>query len=554
MMAGRTEPRAFGKYQVIATLGRGGMADVYLAALVGPGGFNKLHVIKCLRPNLAEDADVTAMFLDEARLAARLNHRNVVQTYEVGEVDGAYFIAMEYLDGQPLNRLLRRVDRPLPLIIILRILSDALAGLHHAHELVDYDGTPLRVVHRDVSPHNLFVTYDGQVKLVDFGIAKAARRAVQTGVGKTKGKIQYMAPEQAFAASTVDRRADLFSVGAVLWEMIAGRRLWHELGTPEILAGLVEGIPSIRSVKPDVEPQLARICDKALAFRVEDRYATAAELRADLDRVRPHASSDAVGAVLERLFAAERAEMRATIEKQIGALSEGDVEVLADLAPESSATPAVGSTPASPEEGPVPAPVAVNATSTHLPQPTPLPVPQRARPKRRGLRAVAAIIVAGAVVAGYFLHAPLYIQRYAGRFAFVAEASALARRFAARFSLVAEAPASASSAPVAPPMAAPSASAPDSGAESAPPGAATIRLHVAVNPANAVILVDGKPLPSNPFDRRVPKDGLRHRIQIDAEGFSRALRVLVFDRDVEINSTLRPLGANGSGLRERDRK
>src|SRR5262245_54107302 len=169
----------FGKYRLVAELGHGGMADVYLASLSGPQGlgFSKLVVIKRLRPNLIEDPEFVAMLIDEARIAARLNHPNVVQTIEVGQVGDQYFVAMEFLDGQPLHRIVYRIGKQrtgMSLEMQCGILVDVLAGLHHAHELADYDGSPLNVVHRDVTPHNVFVTFDGQVKLVDFGIAKAA--------------------------------------------------------------------------------------------------------------------------------------------------------------------------------------------------------------------------------------------------------------------------------------------------------------------------------------------------------------------------------------------
>src|SRR5689334_5546214 len=161
-----------GKYRLLATLGHGGMADVYLAAAQGPAGFNKLLVVKELRPALAQDSDFLGMFLDEARLAARLSHPNVVHTYETLNDAGRYFIAMEYLEGQPLNRILAELSKAegLPWAFGARILSEALAALHYAHELRDYTGASLEVVHRDITPHNLFVTYEGQVKLVDFGI------------------------------------------------------------------------------------------------------------------------------------------------------------------------------------------------------------------------------------------------------------------------------------------------------------------------------------------------------------------------------------------------
>ncbi len=162
------------------------MADVYLAVAVGPAGFNKLLVIKRLRQNLTDEPELRAMFLDEARLAARLNHRNVVQTNEVGVTDEKYFIAMEYLDGQPLNRVFARARQEkseVPLGIALHILCDVLAGLQYAHDLEDYDGSPLHVVHRDISPQNVFVTYDGQTKIVDFGIARGAADGGDAGRG-----------------------------------------------------------------------------------------------------------------------------------------------------------------------------------------------------------------------------------------------------------------------------------------------------------------------------------------------------------------------------------
>src|SRR5260370_910736 len=193
-----TGHRDGGKYKLLAELGRGGMANVYLAVARGPSGFNKLVVLKCLRSDLASDTELLAMFLDEARLAARLNHPHVVQTYEVGEYVGRPVIVMEYLEGQVLSSLVQRAqsNNALPLSLHLRVIIDALEGLHHAHELTDYDGKPLGLVHRDISPQNVFVTFDGHVKVLDFGIAKAATSQSQTATGILKGKVKYMAPEQ----------------------------------------------------------------------------------------------------------------------------------------------------------------------------------------------------------------------------------------------------------------------------------------------------------------------------------------------------------------------
>ncbi|MEA2749443.1 MAG: eukaryotic-like serine/threonine-protein kinase, partial [Myxococcales bacterium] len=269
--------QTIGRYRRLAELGRGGMATVYLAAARGPQGFTKLVVLKELRPDLAQDAEFRSMFLDEARLAARLNHPNVVQTYEVGEDGNRQVIVMEYLEGQPLSRARKVLPSPL----VYFALSNVLTGLEHAHDLLDFQGRPLKVVHRDVSPHNIFVTYSGEVKLCDFGIAKAADSSAVTATGDMKGKLSYMAPEQA-RGEAVDARADLFAVGVVLWETATGRRLWNNMQDVQILAQLLSGsIPSARSVDPSVPESLERICMKALAFEPAQRYATAAEMQAD---------------------------------------------------------------------------------------------------------------------------------------------------------------------------------------------------------------------------------------------------------------------------------
>jgi len=263
------------------------MADVFLAALSGPAGmgFSKLVVVKRLRPNLAEDPEFISMLIDEARVAARLNHPNVVQTTEVGSVDEHYFVAMEFLEGQALHRILHRAakaGRTLPRHLHYRVLVDSLSGLHHAHELVDYDGTPLHVVHRDVTPQNVFVTYQGQVKIVDFGIAKAEGRISQTRSGIVKGKVAYMAPEQA-GCLDIDRRADVFSVGVMLWEASTGTRMWKGIQEAEIMQRLCVGkIPSSpRALNPDLPDELDRICRRALAYKPDERYATAAAISSE---------------------------------------------------------------------------------------------------------------------------------------------------------------------------------------------------------------------------------------------------------------------------------
>jgi serine/threonine-protein kinase len=320
--------KAFGKYRPIAELGRGGMAVVYLAASQGPRGFSKLVVVKQLKEEFSSDNEFSAMFVDEARLAARLNHPNIVQTYEVEEQGGRFFIVMEYLEGQPLSQVRTRLSKlGAPLRDQqARVLRDVLEGLHHAHELVDYDGTKLFVVHRDVSPHNVIITYGGEAKLVDFGIAKAADSTSQTRTGVIKGKLAYMAPEQAFG-KPVDRRADIFSIGVILWEAITGRRMWKGNAEGAIAHRLSVGdVPKITDFVPEPPPMLKAICERALAVRADDRYPTAAAMRQDLDQylasLAPQNKPSArdLGTITAQAFAEERTRISGLVEAQMRAL------------------------------------------------------------------------------------------------------------------------------------------------------------------------------------------------------------------------------------------
>lgn len=328
-MATLPEAISIGKYRFLVELGSGGMGDVFLAVAQGPKGFNKLQVIKRLRPELVDDPEFLGMFLNEARIAARLNHPNVVQTNEVSEHENEYFIAMEFLEGQSLYAITKRAvssspknapPQRMPLALHLHVLAEACEGLHYAHELADYDGTPLALVHRDCSPQNIFVTYDGEVKVLDFGIAKAADNATVTRTGVLKGKVPYMAPEQ-LDGRRIDRRTDLFAVGAMLWEAATGTRLWKGLNDIQIAHRLHhKDVPQPSSFEPNVDPQLEAIVMKALAHRPDDRYQTAAELQAVLD-----AYVNKLGGVRRRdlgkyagsLFTDTRKQLRRKIEEEL---------------------------------------------------------------------------------------------------------------------------------------------------------------------------------------------------------------------------------------------
>ncbi len=319
---------SFGKYQLFASLGRGGMADVFLAVSRGPMGFNKLVVIKRLRPALAEEAAFRQMFLDEARLAARLNHPNVVHTYEVGEHHGIYFIAMEYLEGQSLNKVIKEAAKrgeKIDPVYCARMIADAVSGLHHAHELRDYDGRPLNIIHRDVSPHNIFATYDGHVKLVDFGIAKAALSSTETEVGVLKGKVAYMAPEQAMGGP-IDARADIFAMGIVLWELLTQQRLMTGDSAANTLHRLMNvPIPRVSSVMPEIDPGLDAIVAKALEKEPAKRFQSGAEMRDALETwinsTGRMVKQDEVGRVIGGMFLRLREEVQRQIQTHMAVVA-----------------------------------------------------------------------------------------------------------------------------------------------------------------------------------------------------------------------------------------
>ena len=326
-----------GKYRIVLPLGQGGTADVYLAVAEGPSGFHKLVVLKVLRPSFANDPDFRSMFLAEARLAARLHHPNIVQTNEVLEVDGVPILVMEYLEGQPLSQVIvRGKGAGFTLAMHLRVLIDALGGLHRAHELVDFDGTPLAVVHRDVSPHNVFVTLEGQAKVLDFGIAKLERSLVETEVGTVKGKLRYMAPEQ-IAGEKLDRRADVYAAGVMVWEALAGERMWKGRGEDEIRARVRAGDVPRPPVAAGVPERLEVTCRRALSLSPQDRQASALELADELEAALAEMGEAVthrdIGATVARLFDDVRIETKAAIERQLGRISMTTLPAVTDVPP-----------------------------------------------------------------------------------------------------------------------------------------------------------------------------------------------------------------------------
>lgn len=255
------------------------MATVHLARAHGAGGFQRFVALKVMHPHIAGEPEFVQMFLDEARLAARIHHPNVVGTSDVQQDEGGLFLVMDYIDGPALQGVLRALwtkGERMPLDVSLRIFLDALAGLHAAHELTDANGESLHLVHRDVSPQNILVGTDGVARLTDFGVARARSRITTTDCGQLKGKLTYMAPEQV-RSEPLDRRADIYAAGVVLWEMLASERLMRGDNDGVIVERILAGIArSPRDVVPSVPEPLAAVCMRALRFEREDRFPTAA--------------------------------------------------------------------------------------------------------------------------------------------------------------------------------------------------------------------------------------------------------------------------------------
>ena len=272
------EHQVLDRYQLIGEIASGGMASVFLARLPGVAGFQRLVAIKRLHPHLAKEREFVEMFLDEARLAASIHHRNVVPILEIGTSTGGYYLVMEFIEGVTLARLMTQaavLREPVPRPILLRIVIDTLSGLHAAHELTDDTGDLMGVVHRDCSPQNILVGQDGCSRITDFGIARASSRLHNTREGAMKGKLAYMAPEQT-QGDQFDRRADLFSMAVVLWEVLSLRRLFKSKTEAQTLRRLLhDPIPSLSEVVPDLHPALVALCDQGLARDPAQRFQSA---------------------------------------------------------------------------------------------------------------------------------------------------------------------------------------------------------------------------------------------------------------------------------------
>jgi len=497
-----------GRYRLIALLGQGGMADVYLARTQGAGGFQKLLVVKLAR--FTGEPMFATMFLSEARLAAQLSHPNIIQTFEIGEDGTRHYIVMEYLDGGNFARLRQRLVKRggIPLRVSLHILLQVLEGLEYAHEATGIDGRALRVVHRDLSPSNIMCTAQGVVKILDFGIAKAADSAGLTQTGKFSGKLQYMPPEQV-RGERVDARADLFAVGVMLAESVLGQPLWGTMPDPTIAIELGTGqIPSLDRGIP-IHPVLRQICEKALAPDRAYRYASARELKEDLaafaTTVGPPVSPRELAELVRAATEGDRAKLQAIIDGQLqrlGQISTGLEGTLLDL-------PRVEHTPTNQPE--LNARQAIDFGGNELSErankispPDPASAP-RMRPARW-------VVLAG----------PALVAAVAG--------GIWAARSSAQGSV---APATASPAP-----------------ERA--ALATVRFEVVVQPADARLTLDDKPLGANPFVGQFVRDSASHQLTASAPGYESSVQMVTLDRDASFRLSLArvtPVGAEPAAVR-----
>jgi eukaryotic-like serine/threonine-protein kinase len=541
--------RMLGKYQLIAEIARGGMGVVYLAMVQGPGGFNKLVVVKELKPELVEEPAFLTMFLDEARLAARLSHANIVQTNEVGNDGDRYFMAMDYLDGRGLDQIRRRSKTAgfgLSVPMQIRVICDMLAGLDYAHKLTDFDGTPLNIVHRDVSPQNVFVTFDGQVKLLDFGIAKAANSMHETHAGVVKGKVSYMSPEQG-RGWKVDARADVFSAGVMLWEALTGKRMREGRNDQEKLWALVSSdVARASSIKPWVPPALDDICARAMAWNRDERYPSAGAMQHDLESylttTGTSVSAREVGACVTELFREDRTSTNSVIEAYVARARRGAVRdklPVIDVAsrsglgsPTPSAQHAVIKDKGETDPGLVTSldsPSARSSIGAAASDPR----------KTKRARSLGGVLVAGATGVAIAVAVIIVIARATGG------ATTIESRTDPAAKPILPVPALTPGATVQAPEPA-SLPGPGPGATSAAPAdraappasPTTVDVEIRVSPATAKLSIDGKDVEGNPYTSQHPADELVHNVRATAPGYLTKSVAVPFNANVTLDLSL----------------
>jgi serine/threonine protein kinase len=540
---------ALGHYRLIAEMGRGRLANVFLALFRNADGTSRQVVLKQLQSELALDQDFRAMFENEAHLATRFQHDNVVKTYDIYNDRELCVLVMEFLHGQALARVRERASQgsevPLPIqmpfSIHLRVLADALAGLHYVHELTDTDGTPLGIVHRDVTPSNVFVTYDGRVKLTGFGMATATTRDPQTRMEALKGDLAYTSPEVA-RNQRVDRRTDIFSVGVMLWEAATGRRLWQEQEPVKIYRRLLTGdlsiyVPGAHGTSAD----MLRIAQRALAVDPSERYATAEQMRLELEDLMAGMGKTtqrpALADYMDAYFSAERRELQTVIDEALARFSSCAITQNSRVQKQvrRSYPPPYPSEPPTKMASPLAGGNTFRTSSSaydvveHVRE-----TPNFRRGVYRGFGIAFTAVVAATAIA------------YASRAPDAASAAAAGRTPITLDSAASQAPSGANS--PAPQSTTASPSAPvmpaQAGAVTAPASGAILAVFVA-RPPHARLSLDGVPLEANPATIRRQPDDKQHLLRVEAAGYATIVRTIELDRDIAKEFELVPEGTLG---------
>lgn len=396
------QPTRFGKYLLLEKLATGGMAQLYRAKIIGVEGFEKFIAIKQILPHLAHEEELITSFIDEAKLAALLNHQNIVQIYDFGSMENSYFITMEFLFGRDLravNAKAKEKGSPVSLENALYLISKVCAGLDYAHKLKDFQGKSLNIIHRDISPQNVFLTYEGDVKIVDFGIAKAASQSTITQVGMIKGKVAYMSPEQA-AGKVIDHRSDIFATGILLYELIAGGRMFKGEDTLQILSKVREAeFTPLGTLKTGLPEKLYDIVARALAKDPDERYQSCADMQADIEecifRLNLRPSGRTMAEYLKLLFAEE---IEAEGKRMADAAEAG---AASDRAQEAEAVRRSVEKPLKPE--PTAPKIEPLPSAKAAPKDRPAPAEPAKGGKKGVLAVVAVVVVLALLVGGYFL-------------------------------------------------------------------------------------------------------------------------------------------------------
>ncbi|MEA2746211.1 MAG: eukaryotic-like serine/threonine-protein kinase [Myxococcales bacterium] len=537
-----------GRYDVVGPLATGGMAEILLGRLVGPSGFQRPVVIKRILPHLAREKGFVEMFLDEARIVAGIRHPNVVQVHELGHEGEELFLAMEYLEGESVAGLVKRLrahEEPLDPALAAYIVAEACAGLHAAHELVDTEGQKQNVVHRDVSPQNVFITYAGEVKILDFGIAVAADRVTRTETGTFKGKFEYSSPEQC-RAEQLDRRSDVFALGILLFEVSTGKRLFKRHGQLATLRAICE-LPILHpsDVLPDYPPVLEKVVLQALERDRERRYPTAQAMRRDLLAAAREMSADVapeerLASVMQRLFAdraaekslmLRRVEAGATVDEIPPPETDGSIEIPMAVDVRSVPPPAIGTEPTATLV--VPGHDATNDATAPLSGGTAhsagSPEPPRVARTRWTLPVVAAGAFAMVVLAGM------------GVVVASRNAPADPTRTSAAIQPAAVVEKSATSSVVTASAAAPAPAAP--AAVVAP---AEVVIRIETTPPKAHVFVGGDDRGLSPIELRMPRATAATEVEIRRDGYQTQRETVTPETDQKIKLTLVPAPIKGA--------